>query len=127
LSFKPNTDDMREAPSRVLMELLWEQGARVRAYDPAALEEAERIYGRRADLTLCEDPDSALEGADALVIMTEWNEFRSPDFERVLARLRTPVLFDGRNVYDPAVMRRLGFAYYGIGRGLPDEVPEQTA
>jgi UDPglucose 6-dehydrogenase len=98
LAFKPNTDDMREAPSRVLMEALWEAGARVRAYDPVAMGEA-------------------LEGADALAIATEWQEFRSPDFDLLRERLAAPVIFDGRNLYDPALMARLGVTYYGIGRG----------
>jgi UDPglucose 6-dehydrogenase len=127
LSFKPNTDDMREAPSRVLMEALWEHGARVRAYDPAARPEAERLYGERSDLILCDDPEAALEGADALVVMTEWNEFRSPDFDRIAALLSAPVLFDGRNVYDPRALRRAGFTYFGIGRGRSDVVPDDRA
>lgn len=122
LAFKPNTDDMREAPSRALMELLWEQGARVQAYDPVAMEEARRIYGDRADLKLCRSAESALEGADALAIVTEWSEFRSPDFDRIKAQLSSPVIFDGRNLYDPAYLARLGFKYYGIGRGQRIEV-----
>ncbi|RYU59394.1 UDP-glucose/GDP-mannose dehydrogenase family protein [Methylolobus aquaticus] len=117
LAFKPNTDDMREAPSRVLMEALWESGAAVRAFDPVAMEEAARIYGEREDLTLCETLESTLDGADALVIVTEWNVFRSPDFERLRTSLAAPVIFDGRNLYDPQRMKALGFTYYGIGRG----------
>ncbi|MGY6214751.1 UDP-glucose dehydrogenase family protein [Methylolobus aquaticus] len=117
LAFKPNTDDMREAPSRVLMEALWESGAAVRAFDPVAMEEAARIYGERQDLTLCETLESTLDGADALVIVTEWNVFRSPDFERLRTSLAAPVIFDGRNLYDPQRMKALGFTYYGIGRG----------
>ncbi len=116
LAFKPNTDDMREAPSRVLLEGLWARGARVRAYDPAAGEEARRIYGERSDLQICEDPYAALEGADALVICTEWQLFRSPDFDRIRARLRRPLIVDGRNLYDPQAVRAAGFHYHAIGR-----------
>jgi UDPglucose 6-dehydrogenase len=117
LAFKPNTDDMREASSRVLMEALWAAGAKVRAYDPIANSECLRIYGNRADLTLCKTAPEALESADALAIVTEWQEFRSPDFEYIKSKLRTPVIFDGRNLYDPAHMVRAGFHYYAIGRG----------
>jgi UDPglucose 6-dehydrogenase len=117
LAFKPNTDDMREAPARVLMEQLWADGARVRAHDPEALAETRRIYGERADLTLCEDAFDALAGADALVIVTEWKAFWSPDFARIKACLRTPAIFDGRNIYHPATVEAAGIAYYGIGRG----------
>lgn len=119
LAFKPNTDDMREAPSRVLMESLWEAGAAVRAFDPVAMAEAARIYGARGDLVLCESVEATLSGAHALVIVTEWNVFRSPDFDLVKQSLSAPVIFDGRNLYDPARMRALGFEYYGIGRGQP--------
>ena len=118
LAFKPNTDDMREAPSRVLMESLWAAGAKVRAYDPVASEEAHRIYGDRDDLQLCSDRDSALAGADALVLVTEWSEFRAPDFSAIKSALNSPVVIDGRNVFDPQVMADMGFTYYGIGRGL---------
>ena len=117
LAFKPNTDDMREAPSRTLMEGLWERGAIVRAYDPAARAEAQKLYANRSDLTVCERRDATLDGADALVVITEWNEFRSPDFTALKARLREPVIFDGRNLYDPDYLGQLGFSYYGIGRG----------
>ena len=117
LSFKPNTDDMREAPSRVLMEALWNAGAKVRAYDPVARHEAARIYGARKDLVLCERADEALEGADALAIVTEWREFRSPDFDALKTALRDPVIFDGRNLYDPKLLRHRGIQYYAIGRG----------
>ncbi|HZP65319.1 MAG TPA: UDP-glucose/GDP-mannose dehydrogenase family protein [Rudaea sp.] len=117
LAFKPNTDDMREAPSRRLLEQLWEQGARVRAFDPEARAEAQRIYGEREDLVLCNDAYSALEGADALAIVTEWKAFWSPDFARIRERLRTPVIFDGRNIYEPRAVEAAGLAYYGIGRG----------
>ncbi len=116
LAFKPNTDDMREAPSRVLMEALWAAGARVRAYDPQAMEEARRIYGERDDLELVDHPDKAVEGADGLAICTEWKIFRSPDFEEIYKKLVTPVIFDGRNLYDPSRMKHYGFDYYAIGR-----------
>ena len=126
LAFKPNTDDMREAPSRVLMEALWQAGARVRAYDPVAMGEARRLYGDRvgapteggsAPLTLCAHAAETLDGADALAIVTEWQEFRSPDFDLLKEKLAAPVVFDGRNLYDPALMARRGFTYYAIGRG----------
>jgi UDPglucose 6-dehydrogenase len=117
LAFKPNTDDMREASSRVLMEALWTAGAKVRAYDPIANPECLRIYGHRADLTLCKTAPEALQGADALAIVTEWQEFRSPDFEHIKNALRAPVIFDGRNLYDPGQMAQAGFSYYAIGRG----------
>jgi len=117
LSFKPNTDDMREAPSRVLMEALWKAGASVRAYDPVARHEAARLYGARKDLVLCERAEEALEGANALAIVTEWREFRSPDFDTIKATLRDPVIFDGRNLYDPKLLQRRGIVYYAVGRG----------
>jgi UDPglucose 6-dehydrogenase len=117
LAFKPNTDDMREASSRVLMEALWEAGAIVQAYDPEAMEECRRIYGDRDGLVLCEDAEAALEGADCLAVVTEWREFRSPDFDLIKDRLSDAVIFDGRNVYDVDYVKRLGFTYYGIGRG----------
>ncbi|SFW19375.1 UDP-glucose dehydrogenase family protein [Luteibacter sp. UNCMF366Tsu5.1] len=117
LAFKPNTDDMREASSRRLMEQLWDAGAQVRAFDPEASDEARRIYGERDDLVLVAHPYDALEGADALAIVTEWKAFRSPDFQRVKSLLRTPVIVDGRNLYDPAIVEEAGLAYYGIGRG----------
>ena len=116
LAFKPNTDDMREASSRVLMENLWEQGASVRAFDPEAGEETHRIYGERDDLTLCDTPEAALQGADALVVITEWNQFRSPDFEHIREQLKEPVIFDGRNLYDPEFLAKKGFTYYSVGR-----------
>ena len=116
LSFKPNTDDMREAPSRVVMEALWQAGARVQAFDPAAMEETQHIYGDRPDLMLCGTKEAALMGADALVIMTEWKNFRVPDFDRLKTSLKTPVIFDGRNLFEPARMRERGFDYFGIGR-----------
>jgi UDPglucose 6-dehydrogenase len=117
LAFKPNTDDMREASSRALMEALWAQGAKVRAFDPVAMEEAGRIYGDRADLMLCDSPEAALQGADALAILTEWNVFRSPNFDLIKAALRKPAIFDGRNLYDPEHMKGAGFDYFAIGRG----------
>jgi len=117
LAFKPNTDDMREAPSRRLLEALWQAGAMVRAYDPEAHAEALRIYGQRDDLILCEDPYAVLEGADALAVVTEWKAFWSPDFAHIASTLKTPVMFDGRNIYEPAVVERHGIAFYGIGRG----------
>ncbi|HEX7114291.1 MAG TPA: UDP-glucose/GDP-mannose dehydrogenase family protein [Steroidobacter sp.] len=117
LAFKPNTDDMREAPSRTLIEALWAAGAKVRAYDPAAQHEAQRIYGKRSDLELVKSSSEALRGADALAIVTEWQEFRSPDFDLIRAELKHPVIFDGRNLYDPGFVRRFGLKYYGIGRG----------
>lgn len=116
LAFKPNTDDMREAPSRRILEDLWAAGAAVRAYDPVAMDEARRIYGEREDLVLAETPDDALKGADALAIVTEWMVFRSPDFDVVKQELNAPVIFDGRNIYNPDLMEQLGFTYYSIGR-----------
>jgi len=115
LAFKPNTDDMREAPSRVLLESLWAAGARVQAYDPVAMDECQRIYSQRNDLCLCEHPDAALKGADALAIVTEWKIFRSPNFE-AFNSLKNPVIFDGRNIYDPKTMQLHGIEYHAIGR-----------
>nr|MBA2520332.1 UDP-glucose/GDP-mannose dehydrogenase family protein [Chloroflexia bacterium] len=115
LAFKPNTDDMREAPSRTLLEALWAAGARVRAFDPKANAEAFRLYGDHPGLDLCETKEDALTGADALVIVTDWREFRGPDFGELKRALRSPVIFDGRNLYDPARLARAGFTYYGIG------------
>ncbi len=123
LAFKPNTDDMREAPSRQLMEALWQAGAKVRAFDPEAAEEAQRLYGRRDDLVLCEQAMDAVHGADVLAVVTEWKAFRSPDFAAVRAALAEPALFDGRNLYDPAVVEDAGLAYYGIGRGRSLRLP----
>ena len=116
LAFKPNTDDMREAPARELMEALWAAGANVRAYDPVAMGEAERIYGQRDDLKLVADATAALDGADALAIITEWQEFRSPDFDTIRDKLSNPVIFDGRNIYDPGLVKSFGLQYFGIGR-----------
>jgi UDPglucose 6-dehydrogenase len=117
LAFKPNTDDMREASSVPLLEALLDAGASVRAYDPAATTEARRIFAGRQDLTLCERADDVLTGADALAIVTEWREFRSPDFELIKKTLKHPVVFDGRNIYDPKRLQQLGITCYGIGRG----------
>lgn len=116
LAFKPNTDDIREAPSRTFMEACWDAGVKVRAYDPAAREEIRRVYGDRDDLELCESAEAALEGADALVIATEWSEFRSVDFKSVAQKMLLPVVVDGRNIFEPLEMKNLGFDYYAIGR-----------
>ena len=118
LSFKPNTDDMRAASSRILMQALWDIGAKVQAYDPVAMEECQRIYGTRSDLRLCKTASHALAGADCLAIVTEWTEFRSPDFEQIKTLLNDAVIVDGRNLYDPDHMQSLGIDYYAIGRGL---------
>lgn len=118
LSFKPNTDDMREASSRVLLEKLWGLGARVQAYDPVAMHEAKKIYGQRSDFVLCETHELALENADALAIVTEWDIFRHPDFSLIKQKLRYPAIFDGRNLFEPSRVSQLGIEYYGIGRGL---------
>jgi UDPglucose 6-dehydrogenase len=123
LSFKPRTDDMREAPSRVLMESLWAAGASVRAYDPEAMDEARRIYPDQDGLVVCDNAYDALEDADALAIITEWQEFRSPDLERIRDSLKDPVIFDGRNLYEPDMVRALGLEYYGIGRGNSVQSP----
>ena len=117
LAFKPNTDDMREASSRRLLAQLWEAGAKVRAYDPEAAHEAGRVFGERDDLVLCDSAADALQGADALVVVTEWKQFRSPDFRHLQAVLGDAVVFDGRNLYEPAEVETAGLAYYGIGRG----------
>jgi UDPglucose 6-dehydrogenase len=117
LSFKPKTDDMRDAPSRVLMESLWQAGAAVRAYDPEAMGETRRLYPEGNGLTLCKTALDAVSGADALAIVTEWQEFRSPDFLALKKELADAVIFDGRNLYDPDTVESLGLGYYGIGRG----------
>ena len=118
LSFKPNTDDMREAPSRVLIEALWKAGAKVQAYDPEAMEETQRIYGSRDDLNLCGTKEAALKGADALIILTEWQNFRAPDFELIKEQLIESLIFDGRNLYSPKRMSDKQFTYYSVGRQL---------
>ena len=117
LAFKPHTDDMREAPSRTLIELLLQAGAQVHAYDPVAAEEAQRLYAGTAGFILARNAYEAAHGADALAIVTEWQEFRSPDFERLRELLKSPVIFDGRNLYDPAMVSRFGLTYYAVGRG----------
>lgn len=117
LAFKPKTDDMREASSRVLMEALWDAGATVRAYDPEAMREARRLYPDQEGLTFCESADEALDTADALVIVTEWQEFRSPDFPHIKQSLKDAVIFDGRNLYDPDAVALFGLDYYAVGRG----------
>ena len=119
LSFKPNTDDMREAASRALMEALWEAGCSVRAYDPVAMDAARRLYPDRSRLVLCPSAEEAVKGADALAVATEWREFRSPDFGVLKSSLKAPVIFDGRNVYEPEHMKQLGFEHFGVGRGTP--------
>lgn len=116
LSFKPNTDDMRDAPSRDLMESIWQHGGTVRAFDPVAMEECQRIYGDRQDLILTDSAEAALEGADALVLVTEWQQFKAPNFSTIKSKLTTPVIFDGRNQYSPELMKRIGITYYSIGR-----------
>jgi UDPglucose 6-dehydrogenase len=116
LAFKPGTDDMREAPSRVIVEHLIARGARLRAYDPAAGDEARRVFAGKPGLTIVDDAASAMRGADALLIVTEWKEFKSPDFEQIKSLLAQPIVFDGRNLYDPALMHSLGIEYRGIGR-----------
>ena len=119
LAFKPNTDDMREAPARALIDLLLQAGAAVRAYDPVAAAAAQRLYAAKAGFALAKSAYQAAEGADALAIVTEWQEFRSPDFERLKEILKDPVIFDGRNLYDPATVTRFGLTYHAIGRGKP--------
>ncbi|VCU71422.1 UDP-glucose 6-dehydrogenase YwqF [Pigmentiphaga humi] len=116
LAFKPNTDDMREAPSRVVMEALWNAGATVRAFDPEAAEETRRIYGERADLVLTNTKEEAARGSDALIICTEWKGFMAPDFNFLAEALGEKVIFDGRNLYDPGRLASRGWVYYGIGR-----------
>ncbi len=116
LSFKPNTDDMREAPSRELIDDLFAAGATVTAYDPVAMHETQRIYANEPRLSYAENPMGALEGADALLIATEWKEFRSPDFDAIKQKLKQPLIFDGRNLYDPKFVRGMGIEYFAIGR-----------
>ncbi len=126
LSFKPNTDDMREAPSRTLIESLWQAGAKTIAFDPEAMNEARRIYPNEIErglLTLCDSEEDALIGAEALVICTEWRAFRAPDYEVIKTSLKQPIVFDGRNIHDPARMEREGIVYYGIGLGKNDRIP----
>jgi len=117
LAFKPNTDDMRDAPSREILEGLWQLGARVQAYDPEALDSAEQLYGESDSFQLAGSRDDALLNANALIIATEWRQFRSPDWEVLRSSLKDAIIFDGRNIYDPERVRREGFTYYGIGLG----------
>ena len=131
LAFKPNTDDMREAPSGTLMEALWQSGAIVQAYDPVAMEEAERIYGKQAGLILCGDKYAALQGSDALVICTEWQQFRVPDFSEMATRMHSKVIVDGRNLYQPQKLQVEGWTYFSVGRASPttpaeDRLAEST-
>ncbi|MGR1255147.1 UDP-glucose dehydrogenase family protein [Aeromonas veronii] len=116
LAFKPGTDDMRDAPSRPLLAAIWAAGGRVQAFDPKAMGRARQIYGQRPDLLLCPTQEAALEGADALLICTEWQAFRAPDFQQLKALLNQPVIIDGRNLYDPRQLSELGFDYHAIGR-----------
>lgn len=116
LAFKPNTDDMREAPSRVVMESAWEAGAKIVAFDPEAAKETQRIYGNRDDLSFVNNQYEALEGADALVICTEWAAFKSPDWERCSTLMNEKVVFDGRNLFEPQLMKEKGYVHYAIGR-----------
>ena len=116
LSFKPNTDDMREAPSRILMEALWNAGAKVQAYDPEAMEVTNNLYSHQNNLMLCDSKELALKNADALVIMTEWSQFKAPDFDFIKKSLNDSVIFDGRNLFEPERMRERGFNYFSIGR-----------
>jgi len=116
LAFKPDTDDMREAPSRTILEALWAEGATVQAYDPLAMNECRRIYGNRRDLVLTASPMEAVVGVDALFIATEAKPYRAPNFSDMLATMNSPVIFDGRNLYEPAALQKLGFAYFGVGR-----------
>jgi UDPglucose 6-dehydrogenase len=116
LAFKPGTDDMRDASSRVLMEGLWDRGATVVAYDPEAIKETQKIYGVRVDLNYAETPLDALQNADALIIVTEWKAFKSPDFEEVKSRLKHAIIFDGRNLFEPSLLKERGIEYHGIGR-----------
>lgn len=116
LSFKPMTDDMREAPSRIIINELIRRGAKVQAYDPAAINEAKRIFGENPNITYAKDQYEALDGADALLLITEWHQFRHPNFEEIKRRLRKKVIFDGRNQYDPQKIREMGFTYFAIGR-----------
>jgi UDPglucose 6-dehydrogenase len=118
LAFKPNTDDMRDAPSRVIMEALWDAGATVRAHDPKAIDECRRLYGSRKDLILCDNMEEALDGADALIVATEWKSYSAPDFGTIREKIKRFVIFDGRNIYDPSWAERHGLEVVGIGRRL---------
>jgi UDPglucose 6-dehydrogenase len=113
LSFKPNTDDMREAPSITIIKALLKRGATIKAYDPVAVESTREILGN--SISYSKDNYAILKGADALAVITEWNEFRRPNFEKMLKLMRSPIIFDGRNIYSPSKIREMGFEYYGIG------------
>jgi UDPglucose 6-dehydrogenase len=117
LAYKPETDDMRDAPSLVMINALIEAGAMIQAYDPKAMTEAHKHFAHTQHIRFCDDKDEALEGCQALIILTEWRAFKSPDFSLLKDKLLEPTIFDGRNIYCPATMEQLGFAYYGIGRG----------
>jgi len=119
LAFKPDTDDMREAPSRMLVEALTQRGAKIQAYDPVAMDEARRVFEALPGVHYAGSQAEALEGSDALIVVTEWRQFKSPDFDQIKQRLKQPLIFDGRNLYDPAVMRDMGIEYLGIGRAQP--------
>jgi UDPglucose 6-dehydrogenase len=123
LAFKPNTDDMRDAPSRVLLESLWAAGANVRAFDPEAMQETQQLYPDEPKLMLMGTPESVLAGADALIICTEWQQFKAPDFDLIQQRLNAPVIFDGRNLYDAERLARSGFLYFPMGRGESRKLP----
>jgi UDPglucose 6-dehydrogenase len=123
LAFKPNTDDMRDAPSRVLLESLWAAGANVRAFDPEAMQETQHLYPDESKLMLMGTPESVLAGADALIICTEWQQFKAPDFDLIRQRLNAPVIFDGRNLYDDERLARSGFLYFPMGRGESRKLP----
>ena len=127
LAFKPDTDDMREAPSRVVVAELLRRGAQVVAHDPVAMDEARRVFAGVQGLGFAATPNEALDGADALVVVTEWKAYRSPDFERMRGALRQPVVFDGRNLFDPDHMQGLGFEYFAIGRRAAPPMPETMA
>lgn len=116
LAFKPQTDDMREAPSIVTIKALREAGASIRAYDPAAMNEAKRIFGADPKITLCNDEYEALDNANGMLLLTEWRQFRYPDFNRIKKHLKEAVIFDGRNQYNPKTLREMGFSYYAVGR-----------
>jgi UDPglucose 6-dehydrogenase len=123
LAFKPNTDDMRDAPSRTLLQSLWAAGASVRAFDPEAMQQTQLLYPDESKLMLMGTPESVLPGADALIICTEWQPFKAPDFQLIQQRLKAPVIFDGRNLYDPERMADKGFIYFPMGRGQSCNLP----
>jgi UDPglucose 6-dehydrogenase len=123
LAFKPNTDDMRDAPSRVLLEALWAAGANVRAFDPEAMQQTRQLYPDQSKLMLIGTPEAVLSGADALIICTEWQQFKAPDFNLIQQRLNKPVIFDGRNLYDAERLARAGFLYFPMGRGESRTLP----